>query len=167
LRELAATRALYARETTNFMPRIGFAYSVTPKTVVRGGFGVYYGSLGTRLEDAIQTGFIQTTTVVPTLDGGQTFAATLANHFRTVPATAGRRSVRSRMWEQYHVQQIQPEGGAPAEIPGRYRAGTSRTRISRRRLQRVAEQRSRNRPKPGRFAGSVPQHQPVPRPGHH
>jgi hypothetical protein len=33
------------------------------------------------MEDAIQTGFIQNTTVVPTLDGGQTFSATLGNLF--------------------------------------------------------------------------------------
>ena len=74
-------RALYARDTNNLMPRIGFAYSLTPRTVVRGGYGIYFGSLGTRLEDAIQTGFIQNTTLVPTLDGGQTFLGTLANPF--------------------------------------------------------------------------------------
>jgi Carboxypeptidase regulatory-like domain/TonB dependent receptor len=74
-------RGLYARDTNNFMPRIGFAYSANSKTVLRGGYGIYFGSLGTRLEDAIQTGFIQNTTVIPTLDGGQTFAANLANPF--------------------------------------------------------------------------------------
>jgi hypothetical protein len=74
-------RGLYARDTNNFMPRLGFAYSANAKTVLRGGYGIYFGSLGTRLEDAIQTGFIQNTTLIPTLDGGQTFAATLANPF--------------------------------------------------------------------------------------
>ena len=35
-------RALVNPDKNNFAPRIGFAYSVTPKTVVRGGYGVSY-----------------------------------------------------------------------------------------------------------------------------
>ncbi len=74
-------RTLYEREKTNFMPRIGVAYSLTRRTVLRGGYGVYYGSLGVRRSNVIQTGFSQTTLVVPTLDGGLSFNATLANPF--------------------------------------------------------------------------------------
>ena len=33
----------------NFAPRIGFAYRVTPKLVVRGGYGPAYGALGNAL----------------------------------------------------------------------------------------------------------------------
>ena len=32
-------------QTLNFAPRIGFAYRLTPKTVVRGGYGITYGAL--------------------------------------------------------------------------------------------------------------------------
>jgi hypothetical protein len=32
----------------NFAPRLGFAYSVTPKWVVRGGFGIFYGAFENR-----------------------------------------------------------------------------------------------------------------------
>jgi hypothetical protein len=32
-------------DTNNFGPRVGFAYSLTDKTVVRGGYGVYYAEL--------------------------------------------------------------------------------------------------------------------------
>lgn len=32
----------------NFAPRIGFAYQVTPKFVVRGGYGIYYGAFENR-----------------------------------------------------------------------------------------------------------------------
>lgn len=35
-------RGLFIPDTNNFAPRFGFAYNPFPKTVVRGGFGVYY-----------------------------------------------------------------------------------------------------------------------------
>src|SRR5580700_8150826 len=34
--------ALWHTRFSNFAPRIGAAYQVTPKTVVRGGFGLFY-----------------------------------------------------------------------------------------------------------------------------
>ena len=33
---------VYRRDLNNFGPRIGFAWSVTPSTVLRGGYGIYY-----------------------------------------------------------------------------------------------------------------------------
>jgi len=42
---------------------------------------MYFGSLGTRLADVVQTGFNQPTSLVPTNDGGVTFVANLANPF--------------------------------------------------------------------------------------
>ncbi|MEK7406518.1 MAG: TonB-dependent receptor, partial [Acidobacteriota bacterium] len=74
-------RTLWERDANNFMPRIGFAYTATPKTVVRGGYGVFFGFLGTRRGDIDQTGFSQRTNLIPSLDGGLTFVATLANPF--------------------------------------------------------------------------------------
>ena len=74
-------RTFYNAETTEFMPRVGFAYSPNSKTVIRGGVGVFYGSLGVRLQDAIQTGFTQLTNMVTTNDGGLTFASSLSNPF--------------------------------------------------------------------------------------
>jgi len=75
------SRGVWGLDKNNFMPRLGFSYSVTPKTVIRGGFGMYFGSLGTRLGEVIQTGFTRSTQLVPSNDGGVTFAATLANPF--------------------------------------------------------------------------------------
>lgn len=34
---------LHRPDKNNFAPRIGLAYSVNPKTVIRAGFGVFYG----------------------------------------------------------------------------------------------------------------------------
>jgi len=75
------SRGVWGLDKNNFMPRVGFSYNVTPMTVIRGGFGMYFGSLGTRLGEVIQTGFTRATQIVPSNDGGVTFAATLANPF--------------------------------------------------------------------------------------
>ena len=36
------SRSLVDSNKTNFMPRVGFAYQLAPKTVLRGGFGIFY-----------------------------------------------------------------------------------------------------------------------------
>ncbi|MBM3745018.1 MAG: hypothetical protein FJW34_04395 [Acidobacteria bacterium] len=64
-----------------FMPRFGFAYQLNPKTVLRGGFGLFYGLLGADFSDVAQPGFNQSTAVVPTLDNGVTYVATIDNPF--------------------------------------------------------------------------------------
>jgi hypothetical protein len=35
-------------QKTNFAPRIGFAYTLGPKTVIRGGYGIFFGGLENR-----------------------------------------------------------------------------------------------------------------------
>lgn len=35
-------RAMYRSDKNNFMPRFGFAYKLTPKTVIRSGYGIFY-----------------------------------------------------------------------------------------------------------------------------
>ena len=41
----SGNRSLALSQYTNFSPRVGFAYQVTPKTVVRGGYGIFFGGL--------------------------------------------------------------------------------------------------------------------------
>lgn len=53
---------LYNTPKNGFLPRIGAAYALNDKTVLRGGFGVYQGFLGERRGDVSQHGFSQTTT---------------------------------------------------------------------------------------------------------
>ena len=76
-------RTLYDTPNRNFMPRIGFAYSLSPGTVVRGGYGIFFDKIGlnSNVQGFTQTGFSQSTSLVPTLDNGVTFIATLANPF--------------------------------------------------------------------------------------
>jgi len=72
------TRALLT-DTNNFQPRFGLAYQVTPKLVFRGGYGLYYTNFQSNAMD--QTlGFSATTTLVNSLDGGQTPIPNLFNN---------------------------------------------------------------------------------------
>ena len=65
-----------------FAPRVGLAYQALSRLVFRGGFGIYPIQRGVpSLGLPIQTGFSQDTSLVASLDGGQTFLATLANPF--------------------------------------------------------------------------------------
>lgn len=65
----------------NFMPRIGLAYQLGNKTVVRAGYGIFDDDLGVRRGDVNQTGFSYATNLVPSLDSGLSFIASLANPF--------------------------------------------------------------------------------------
>jgi hypothetical protein len=62
-------------------PRLGLAYQITPKTVLRSGYGIFYGSIGVLYTNTIQTGFSATTPINASLDNGLTFVATTANPF--------------------------------------------------------------------------------------
>ncbi|MBL0157914.1 MAG: TonB-dependent receptor [Bryobacterales bacterium] len=66
---------------TNFQPRIGFAYQLTPKTILRGGYGLFVASIGVNYSNTNLTGFSQTTPIQASLDNGITFVATNANPF--------------------------------------------------------------------------------------
>lgn len=75
-------RTLYDGDARKFMPRIGLAYTLDANTAIRAGYGIYYLATGQPFGTLTQQlGFSQSTLIVPSLDNGQTFAATLANPF--------------------------------------------------------------------------------------
>ncbi len=51
------------------MPRLGLAYAITPKTIFRGGYGIYYEPIGITYVQVNQTGFHRSTDLVPNLIG--------------------------------------------------------------------------------------------------
>jgi hypothetical protein len=73
--------SLYNTPKDVFMPRVGLAYQLDSKTVIRSGFGMFAGFLGQRRGDVQQNGFTQTTNMVLTTDNGLHFNTTLANPF--------------------------------------------------------------------------------------
>jgi hypothetical protein len=83
------SRGLYETSWTNFMPRFGFAYQLRPATVLRGGYGTFFGFLGQRRSDVIQHGFSSLTDFTPTNDGGLTFANSMLNPFPQVLEPVG------------------------------------------------------------------------------
>lgn len=72
-------RSLWSGMGVTWLPRIGLAYQVTEKTVVRAGYGIFYGSIGSFKTGAILMGFSQSTPIEATNDNGLTWKATLAN----------------------------------------------------------------------------------------
>jgi hypothetical protein len=79
----ASDRGLYETPKRNLMPRVALAYHATPKTVIRAGYGLFYGFLGERRGDVVQHGFTRQTPFNPSSDNGLTYLATLTNPFPT------------------------------------------------------------------------------------
>lgn len=76
-----ANGPLYNTPKKNLLPRFGFAYQVDPRTVLRGGFGIYQGFLGERRGDVIQSGFSQNTPFNAFAANNVTVVNTLSNPF--------------------------------------------------------------------------------------
>ena len=77
---------LYSTPKSVFLPRLGFAYQLNEKTVLRGGFGLFAGFLGERRGDVIQAGYTRTTTAVLTTNAnGAPIPFTLSTPFANTP----------------------------------------------------------------------------------
>ncbi|MBN8733570.1 MAG: TonB-dependent receptor [Acidobacteria bacterium] len=75
-------RGAFEPDKNNFQPRIGAAYRIGSKWVVRGGYGLYY--LGQNEIGAAQ-GFSRRTDMVASTDGNLTPAVNLTNPFANLP----------------------------------------------------------------------------------
>jgi hypothetical protein len=86
-------------DRNNWAPRLGFAYQLTPETVVRGGAGVYYGMNVATNYQYVGTAFRKDGVVYFTKDNFQTQYATLENPFPTgLPAPQGEKYGPLAMW---------------------------------------------------------------------
>lgn len=69
---------MWRGDKDNVMPRLGAAFKVTEKLVLRGGYGIYYNSsIGVQDTAGVQTGFSQPTSLVASNDSGLTFIGLL------------------------------------------------------------------------------------------
>jgi len=73
--------ALWDADKGNWQPRVGAAYQLNEKTVLRAGFGIFMAPFRILPDDIKQTGFNAATPFVPTNNQGRTFVATLNNPF--------------------------------------------------------------------------------------
>ena len=72
-------REFWSGQGVAWLPRIGIAYQATEKTVVRAGYGIFYGSVGSFKTASNLSGFSQSTPIEATSDNGLTFKTTLSN----------------------------------------------------------------------------------------
>lgn len=113
----------YQAPTFDFSPRIGFAFAVAQKTVLRGGFGLFFDSLQTYYLSSTnsgstttitlpQQGYSQTSTVVaPSYSStGVTITSTLDNPFPNglTPITGNRAGVNTAIGQDIQFYQPHP-----------------------------------------------------------
>lgn len=73
--------ANFGNGSKNLMPRLGLAYRLTPQTVLRAGYGLFYDTNNVSNFALNQWGFSQRTTSQPSLDNGLTFVASPLDPF--------------------------------------------------------------------------------------
>jgi len=107
---------MWDTDANNFSPRIGLAYLLRPTTVLRSAYAVFFQPMGADRQSVIQSGFERRTDLVPSLDNGQTFRATLQDPFpdgilEPLGATAGLRTYLGQsvsvIWPQLREPYLQ------------------------------------------------------------
>ena len=81
-------RNLWENDLNNFGPRAGFAYAITPRTVLRGAYSIFYIPTSQRLYTAVLPGYTVSTSAVVSING-VTPTGAISNPFPngTVPVT--------------------------------------------------------------------------------
>jgi len=74
-----SNRGFWDSDKNNVQPRIGVAYQLSEKTVLRGGWGIF--TVPALIFGVNSPGFSQGTSILPTANVGLTFQATLSNPF--------------------------------------------------------------------------------------
>jgi hypothetical protein len=74
-------RSPWPGEKNNFQPRIGFSWQVAKNTVLRGGYGMFFDTIGVNTTAPVQIGFSQRTLIQASLNNGLTYVASNANPF--------------------------------------------------------------------------------------
>ena len=83
-----ANSGFWDADKNNLQPRLGFAYRLNDRTVLRGGWAIY--TVPFIIDGINQAGFSQSINLVPTLDNGLTFRANLFDPFpEGLPAASG------------------------------------------------------------------------------
>jgi hypothetical protein len=118
------SRGLYETSWTNLMPRFGFAYQLRPTTVLRGGYGTFFGFLGQRRSDVIQHGFSSVTNFTPTNDGGLTFTNSMLDPFPQVVEPVGAASGGTTYLNQ-NLQPFNQSQNAPTNSAGGLASSTN------------------------------------------
>jgi len=72
---------LWSAKTTDFLPRVGLAYQLNQKTVLRAGYGIFYDTIGVNRSAMLQTGFTSSTPIQASIDNGLHFIANTENPF--------------------------------------------------------------------------------------
>ena len=76
-------RTYWDADKRDFMPRLGFAYQLAPRTTLRGGYGIFFDTVGVNKTAGQQAGFSQATPIQASIDSGLTYVATNANPLPT------------------------------------------------------------------------------------
>ncbi len=124
-------KKLYNTPKNTFLPRVGFAYKLDAKTVIRGGAGLFAGFLGERRGDVSQPGFSQTTTAGTTFNSlgapiPQTWDTVFLNTtiMEPVGAAQGRQTYLGQGFTVFNPdpkisKQLRWQIGFQRELPGR------------------------------------------------
>jgi hypothetical protein len=111
------TGELRKADKNNFAPRFGFSYMVDPKTVLRGGWGIYYGHFSGNVPAFVVAGpYAVSTTANNSVTAGRP-AFTLVNPYAT-PGTLGSVNVNGFAPDLQNANSMQYSFSAERELAG-------------------------------------------------